>query len=264
MNRNGLETFHVSRPMILRSILFLDLSENNLHVGSFPLLLRLPSLQGLDIHGNLYDKYPETFISPITTLQLIIVDIFEGFGFGNGFLSLRNLQRLEFHPRAGNVFPLRNNSFSGLQNIKITHLDIQLRGSVSDIDVNVLSPFRRVKELSLSIGRFVGIRKVLKALYGLRGKSMESLDLSTNYLDPERIITLKDCDIKYLSTRCVKRFYLTSCSISSIPYSISNSRFAGCLEEVHIGYYKFQEIDFLPEVAMLSYMGSRFNINLFK
>ena len=211
------------------------------------------------MHENSYNRYPESFITSMVSLQNLTIDVYEGFKFGRIFQSLRNLRRIDFNPRSGSIFRLQNDSFTGLNNSKIHELNMQFRGYVSDVDANLLSPFHHISKLTFTVGSLCGIRKVLKALHGLRGKSMEYLDLSYNYLDPERLTALTDNDIQYLSTMCVKKVDLSSCALSSIPYKISVTRFARCLEEISIGRNHFQAIDSLPAIAMLSYA----NLTLF-
>ena len=235
----------------MNNLIFLDLSENNLHVGSFPTLLMLPSLLGLVMHKNAYDSYPETFISSMSSLQNLTIDLYNGFKFGKGFLSLRNLQQLDFYPR--NHFYVRNDSFSGLNNTKIVSLDMDFSGHIYDIAVNALSPFHHLKQLYLNIRPYCDIRKALRALYGLRERQMEYLNISRNFLTIAKMTPLNNNDIKYLSTICVKKVDLSGSFIANIPYSISDSRFAQCVEYLSIGDNMFEQTNILPVLFMLSY-----------
>ena len=114
VNKNGLETFYLSdiSAVSMSKLFFLDLSDNNLHVASFPTQFKIPSLIGLGLHHNVYDQYPETFISSMVSLHNLSIDLFDGFKFGNGFLPLSHLNRLDIYPRIGSTFDLHNGSFS--------------------------------------------------------------------------------------------------------------------------------------------------------
>ena len=69
---------------------------------------------------------------------------------------------------------------------------------------------------------------------------MENLNLNNNLLYAARATHLTDQDIYYLKTMCVKRVDLSRWSVSKIPYSIAESRFANCLEEIIIGDNAFE------------------------
>ena len=235
----------------MSQLIFLDLSENNLRVGSFPTLLRLPSLQGLTIQNNLYLSYPETFISSMTSLQNLTIDLFNGFIFGKRFLWLRNLQQLNFYLR--NHFRLLNESFFGLNNSKISSLDMHFAHHVIDIDVNVFSPFYHLTTLYLNLRPLCGIRQALRSLYGLRGTQMEYLDLSNNFFDYAKGITLNEKDIKYLSTMCIKRVDLSHNFLEKISYTISDTRFANCVEYLSFGNNGFGYNNDIPLLGMSSY-----------
>ena len=120
MNKNSLEIFYLSNisAMSMRRLLFLDLSDNFLHVTSFTTQFKILSLQGLVIHNNAYEDFPEAFISSMVSLQNLSIDLFDGFKFGSGILQLQNLSRLDFYPRRGGTFYFHNDSFLELGNTK--------------------------------------------------------------------------------------------------------------------------------------------------
>ena len=255
LSKNKIETFHISTVSNLRNIKTLDLSENCLHNDSYSISKHSWSLLELRIHHNMYDAYPEDFISTIPSLQTLYLDVFEGFKFGSGFFELQNLSEIHFYPR--NSFQLQNDSFYGLRNAKIESLEMDFSFFVYNVETDVFSPFSHLKELTLNIGERCNIRKALKALYGLRGRQMEYLNLANNFLNAARPIQLTDQDISFLKTMCIKRVDLRRNTIFRIPFSIADSRFANCLEEIRIGENKFQDSDFLPLLFMLSYKNIR-------
>ena len=185
------------------------------------------------------------------SLQALHLDVFEGFTFGSHFLTLRNLTDIKFYPR--NSFQLQNDSFLGLRTSQIRSLNLKFYDYVYAVGADVFSPFRHLQELTFNIGKRCTILPVLRALYGLQGRQMKLLNLSNNYLSAAIPIQLTDEDIYFLTTMCVKRVDISRCSISRIPYTIADSRFANCLEEIRIGNNMFQATDALPLVSMLSY-----------
>ena len=130
---------------------------------------------------------------------------------------------------------------------------MDFRGYVTDIDEDVFSPFQNLKELHLNIRPQCDIRRALRALYGLQGKEMEYLNMSGNFFSFAEVTTLTEKDIQYLSTMCVKRVDLSNCDISRIPDTISNSRFAKCVEYLSLGKNIFLQSNTLPVFEMLSY-----------
>ena len=261
MNKNSLEIFYLSNisAISMRRLLFLDLSDNFLHVTSFTTQFKIQSLQGLAIHNNAYQDYPETFISSMVNLQNLSVDLFTGFKFGSGILQLRNLSRLDFYPRRGGTFYFRNDSFLELNNTKITNLIIPYMDyvSASCVDIGVFSPFHHLRRFSFTAEYTCNIRKVLRALYGLKGLQMEYLNLANNINLKYEPLALDDDDIQYLSTICVKGVDLSNTRISKLSSKIGDSRFAECLEEIVIGHNFFRGIDILPVILMLSYKNIR-------
>ena len=255
LNNNGLETFYLSNisKTSMSRLFFLSLSDNNLHYASFPTDFKIPSLISLLIHNNVYDQYPETFISSMVSLQNLTIDVFDGFKFGNGFLSLRNLSRLDFYPRSGSTFDLHNDSFSGLNNSKLRNLDMQFKDFVPHVHVGVFSPFHHLQSLTFRVELLLDIRHVLRALYGLRGKTMEYLNLAFNFRFKDTPVQVDEDDIQYLSTMCIKRLDISHNGISKLPFSLSDSRFARCLQEVCIGGNLFNGYNVIPVYLMLTY-----------
>ena len=261
MNKNSLEIFYLSNisATSMRRLLFLDLSDNILHVTSFTTQFQIPSLQGLAIHDNVYVEYPEAFISSMVNLQNLSIDLFTGFKFGSGILQLRNLSRLDFYPRRGGTFYFHSDSFLELSNTTITNLIIPYMDyvSASCVDIGVFSPFHHLRRFSFTAEYTCNIRHVLRALYGLKGLQMEYLNLANNINLKYEPLALDDVDIQYLSTICVKRVDLSNTRISKLSSKIGDSRFAQCLEDIVIGHKFFRGIDILPVMLMLSYKNIR-------
>ena len=196
----------------------------------------------------------------MVSLQNLTIDSFEGFKFGKGFLTLRNLRRLVFHPRNGHTLYLRNDTFSGLRNLKITYVDISSSAydSGSCVNTAVFSPFRHLRQLIFSTAHTCNFRQVLKMLFGLQGMQMDYLNLTHNVAALDQPSALNDKDIKYLSTMCIKRVDFSQNRISKLPYNISSSRFAQCLEEMVIYANYFEGYNIIPVISMLSYEKIRY------
>ena len=251
ISKNEITTIYVSNVRSLRNLRILDLSGNYLRQGSFSFPTKPFPLIELRIQQNLYDAYPDVFISLMPSLRILHIDVFEGFMFGNTFPQLRNLTEIQLYPR--NSFRLRNDSFHALRYSQIKSLYIDFSYFVYAVEPNIFSPFHHLKILTFNIGMRCNIRQALRALYGLRGRRMEYLNLANNILNNARATELREQDIYYLTTMCIKRVDLSRCSIFRIPYSIAKSRFANCLEEISIGNNDFQDDDFFPIISMLSY-----------
>ena len=255
MSNNRIEIFYLSTTRCLTNLLKLDLSANCLQEGSFSFPTNPLILLDLRIHFNLYNAYPEKFLSVMPSLRSLHIDVYEGFTFGNGFPALRNLTEIHFYPR--NSFKLQNDSFLALRYTQIKSMNMQFSSFVYDVEIDVFSPFLHLTDLTFNIGLRCDIRQALRALFGLKGRRMENLNLNNNLLYAARATHLTDQDIYYLKTMCVKRVDLSRCSVSKIPYSIAESRFANCLEEIIIGDNAFENEEFVPVVSILSYRNIR-------
>ena len=248
---NEIERFHVSNGEQFRKLLTLDLSWNHLLEGSFNILEKSWPLLELRIQHNLYKTYPNTFLSSMVYLKTLHIDVFQGFMFGNEFPILEHLSEIKLYPR--NSFKLQNDSFLALRNTSLMSLHMDAFNFVYGVEIDVFSPLRHLQELTFNIGGRCNIRNALGALYGLRNKQMEYLNLANNLLNIARPIGLTGQDMHNLKTMCIRRVDLRRCSIFRIPYSIANSRFADCLEEIRIGNNYFRGNDFIPVIAMMSY-----------
>ena len=85
VSNNRIEIFHLSTTRCLTNLLKLDLTANCLQEGSFSFPTNPLILLDLRIHFNLYNAYPEKFLSIMPSLRSLHIDVYEGFTFGNGF-----------------------------------------------------------------------------------------------------------------------------------------------------------------------------------
>ncbi|XP_033761928.1 toll-like receptor 4 [Pecten maximus] len=253
----------------LRNLEYLDLSENNLDVYSFDTTTFhiLEKLKYLNIQRNrfhLTKLYPQYAVSHMSQLETLIIDVFEGFRFGSGFLNLTKLHKIEFNNVSEERVSFQNSSFLGLKNSNISCLDISVR--MKKIEIDCLSPFSRLSSLSLSSKRTIPINVLLRALNGLRGRIMESITLHTNDVRFNGMIHLTDSDFSYLGTICIKKLNLTRNSIGTISVaSIVSWTKRPCLEMLDLSRNIIHSpvilvlINLFPSITYvdISYMGER-------
>ena len=122
----------------------------------------------------------------------------------------------------------------------LSTLDLSYCGCVKQIHANALAPLRHLKNLNLENSPF-GLHNSLKALYGLRGANMTSLNLRHVDVDME-IITKRLPDeqlfaehLRYLKTICVSEFNMAENHIIYIHLESlfnQNNNFARCLKRL--------------------------------
>ncbi|XP_033745297.1 toll-like receptor 2 [Pecten maximus] len=247
---------------------YLDISENHLTEFSIEsaFFLNLKNLKVLNLQMNDFHfgkTYPENALSCIPQLESLVLDIFEGFHFGNGFLNLTKLTYLKFHFIGNERISFLNSSFLGLQRSNISHLHIDF--PIRKLEINFLSPLSKLKTLTLNSESKMTIHDVLRSLYGLRGRTMESLQLSSNYVKHTGIVHLIKSDILHLGTICVRKLELAENGIGTISQEavLSWTR-RDCIEILDLSRNQSYNAQFLflinlfPSITYLyvSYMGS--------
>ncbi|OWF40420.1 Toll-like receptor 7 [Mizuhopecten yessoensis] len=101
--------------------------------------------------------------------------------------------------------------------------------------MDVLSPLRKLTSLELNSEHTRTNREVLRALYGLQDRKLESLTLSFNNVNYNRMISLGKSDFFYLSTICVKKLNLSGNAIGWISWeAIKSWTGRTCLEVLDI------------------------------
>ncbi|XP_033730713.1 toll-like receptor 2 type-1 [Pecten maximus] len=204
----------------LRNIENLDLSDNELDHLSLDssIFENLKNLKSLKMHrNNFYAKkvYPEYAISTISNLEILFLDIFEGFSFGDGFLNLTRLQKIYLSSSGPGGVSLFNTSFKGLKRSNITELSIT--AYIKIIETNFLYPFTELKALKLETGyQPMTIHDALLGLYGIKGREMDSLSLKGFQERFTKGVTLLKADLVYLGSICVKKLFLVADGITAI------------------------------------------------
>ncbi|XP_021367182.1 leucine-rich repeat and immunoglobulin-like domain-containing nogo receptor-interacting protein 1-B [Mizuhopecten yessoensis] len=243
----------------LGNLEYLDLSDNNLNLSSFATstFRILNSLKCLNIQRNtlhLLKSYPEDALSYLSQLESLTIDIFEGFNFGNGFLKT-NLNTLEINFIGKEWVSLRNSSFQGLRNSNISYLNIN--APIRKLETDYLSPFSKLTSFSLISRRTMPIKGVLRALYGLRERTLESLSLIANGMLYDGMQHLVKADLLYLGTICVRELDLTNNSIGSITMeAIISWTKRTCLEVLNLSknqFYTAQMITLLNLFPVITY-----------
>ncbi|XP_069113681.1 toll-like receptor 4 [Argopecten irradians] len=218
----------------LGKLRYLDLADNSLrHTGFddsvFKDLLELTHLYLDRNNFHLDARYPEEAIAHVKSLQYLRIDIFDGFLFGNGFLSLVNLNQLDVVPSDTKIVPIRNTSFKGLKNSKISQLYLDFE--MKTIETGSLSPFCRLESLTLNSRRSLPIQDALGALYGLQGRNMESIKLTSNHFLYSEGVFLEKSHIRFLATICTKNLDLSFSGISGMSMkAILSWKTRRCLE----------------------------------
>ncbi|KAK3103816.1 hypothetical protein FSP39_022144 [Pinctada imbricata] len=241
----------------------LDLSDNRLVFESLQneTFSTARSITQLFIQNNRYDPYPAGALSVLSSLSTLYIDVFDGFQFGEEFLSLRNLSKIEFIPR--NKFSLRNKSFSGLSNSPIKYLDLQFSGMLYlPIDPYVLSPIRYLHGININIRLSANIKDALSMMNGLRNMDMEYIRANGNLKTVSVPVILEEEDMLPLLSICVRSLDLSDNDISAFPFqTFFGSRFSSCLQTLDVGdnninggnYIPFLQYLFFPNIIRLDF-----------
>ncbi|XP_060074330.1 toll-like receptor 4 [Ylistrum balloti] len=236
--RNGMHSITPGTFDILGNLTYLDLSYNDLEHSAFDssVFKRLHQLRFLYLHGNRFHLkkiYPENAISFLTSLQNLRIDIFNGFQFGNGFLNLTELRIFDVDHIGTERVSIQNTSFKGLANSKISRLYLQF--GMKNIEASSLSPFSSLVSLVLDSKKSLTIQEVLLGLYGLRGRNMESVTLTSNHVHYSPNGYLAKSDMVSLGMICVRKLDMTSNFISGIRMeAVLAWTSRGCLQVLDI------------------------------
>ncbi|XP_069140333.1 leucine-rich repeat and immunoglobulin-like domain-containing nogo receptor-interacting protein 1 [Argopecten irradians] len=196
----------------------LDISDNKLEHFSMDvsIFISLKNLTTLKMdRNNFYFKkvYPGDVLSTLINLRILFLYIFNGFNFNTGFSNLGQLQKVYLFVGWSTGVFLKNTSFIGLKQRNITHLSIH--GYIKYMEKNFLSPFTRLTDLDLQ-SKHRTVRDALQGLYGIRGKTMNSLSITGFSEQISSGVVLTKSDISYLATICVKKLSLVDNDIFAI------------------------------------------------
>ena len=227
----------------------LNLSRNKLryHNASFPrnVFKHLKSLTTLNMAFNddsETGQYPDEIFQTLVSLRELTIDSFRETNFSSGFGAMRNLRVLNLSGSSSycNIEILYNDSLAVFNSSVLSTLDLSYCGCVKQIHANALAPLRHLKNLNLENSPF-GLHNSLKALYGLRGANMTSLNLKHVDVDSVKITKrLPDEQLfaehlRYLKTICVSEFNMAENHIIYIHLESlfnKNNNFARCLKRL--------------------------------
>lgn len=238
LSRNQIHTISSGAFASLKNLDLLDLSNNNLEHFAFDssVFKHLEKLSCLYLNNNnfhLKRLYPENAISHAKALTSLNIDIFEDFKFGQGFLNLTNLQTLNVFQKGTARISIRNTSFRGLEQSQITHFILYC--TMKSMEPGSLSPLRNLLSLTLDSRKTLSIHMVLRALYGLQGRTMESIRLPHNHIRYTRNGYLEKTDLVFLGTICVRRLDLAGNLISGITMeAVLSWHSRACLEVLDV------------------------------
>ncbi|KAK3083634.1 hypothetical protein FSP39_000545 [Pinctada imbricata] len=211
----------------------LVLAVNKLTTPSLESFRFLTNLWHLDIARNNYDDYPNAFANLIN-LQFLKIDAIR-YRFDNKIENMKKLEVFELTPSNIDMqLTLENDTFVGLGNLEIKTLSLDLRTDVKGpIGIDVLKPFRFIKNLFISINGGHDIRDILKMLHGIRHRSLDYMNLAYDKMEGDRSLDLRANDVQYLLNICVKSIDLTRNNIYHFPFLESlNTNFSNCLEKL--------------------------------
>ncbi|XP_033741928.1 toll-like receptor 4 [Pecten maximus] len=244
----------------LVNLRYLSLSDNSLDSFGEYVFQPLVNLRVLQLKHNrfhIHKTYPVTALSYLTSMEIMYIDIFEQFSFGSAFLGLNKLTTLNLN--GIEKCPIRNTSFRGLENLKITHLTINSR--INFIENDAFSPFRNLTLLSIDSRRSLDIREVFQALYGVRNRAMDEIRSTRNFRMYGSPIKLKIIDILFLKSICVKRLYLRRNALTAIPLDVITSWTSrNCVEVLDVSENKFTSIPMMLITVSLFRSLTRFTI----
>lgn len=243
LGTNGLTTVNVNAFRGLHNLRNLDLQHNNLtHTLDRQVFSPLGTLMKLNLRQNSFYRhklYPEDALSRLTDLQTLEIDIFTDFHLGSGFRKLTRLRNLYISGKHGERVSVQNSSFESLENSNISHVVITCK--LKQIGVNWLSHLPKIRSLYIGTKHSMGLKDVLKSLYGLQNKTMDALQLRGNY--PRfsgDVITLEKEDIAHLKSIYVTKIDLSNNGISSIAQdAILAWTSKSCLKLLDISKNKF-------------------------
>ncbi|XP_069140324.1 toll-like receptor 8 [Argopecten irradians] len=233
----------------------LDLSYNKLEHRSidFSIFMSLKHLTTLKMYRNNFNlekMYPGEVLSTLSNLRILFLDIFDGFDFNTGFSNLSQLQKLYLFATWSPGVSLNNTSFLGLKQTNITYLSIE--GYIVYMEKNFLSPFTRLTDLNLKSWKRT-IRDALRGLYGIRGRTMNSLSITDFRERFSRSVVLTKTDISYLGTICVKKLSLVGNAIFAISTNVVVSwKTKTCIEVLDISRNQFASGQFLSLLVLFS------------
>ncbi|XP_069140320.1 toll-like receptor 3 [Argopecten irradians] len=230
----------------------LDLTDNKLEQSSIDMNVFeiLKKLRTLKIQGNNFHiskVYPEQALSSISNLIVLAMDIFEGFVFGNGFWNQTSLQHLYLSFQGNGTVTLLNDSFDGLKrsNIKVLSIAAPFR----KIETNTLASFGNLIKLKWeNIAYTLTIHDALEGLYGIRGRTMNSLSIIGFRYRFTNGEGLRKSDMFNLGTICVKKLYLIGNAISTIGIDVMTAWTSKtCIKELDLSKNMF----YLPQPLTL-------------
>ncbi|KAK3102949.1 hypothetical protein FSP39_015192 [Pinctada imbricata] len=257
ISRNSIRTLPSSAFSGLEKLRILDISNNNSTCTFLCNITKdIVGLEVLLLHNNSYVNNNITLcIKEFTQLRNLSLDVFKHFHF-NESLSLRKLEHIFFNPRLEQKFRLKNDSFAGFYPSPIRNLALDFHHSIDrPVEINFLRPFVNLNgSLLIHLGYYCSIKDVLRSLYGIRNRILESLYLGQNWLISGSVQYINDKDLKYLSSICVKKLDLSWDSIARIwSKTIWNSTLSKCLEVVNLQGNDFVKDNYLPILPLVNF-----------
>jgi len=157
--------------LYLNDNIHLDLSESE----ASKIFQPMKALTILYLH-NCNISCSDAFLSNLSSLKTLSIDRLEYVTFGDSFLHMSNLTRLNLY---GQMQVMSNDTFLNLVHCPLKELNVKSTNTLSVLEPSTFSALSHLKTLDLGYNRGIGLRNVSRAWYGLRNTNIETLVLSS-------------------------------------------------------------------------------------
>lgn len=270
MSHNCIETIDSDAFAGLGNLITLNLSKNEFaldpDVLSPELFAPLSSLKVLKVDRLKNGGYSswrgiDSSFAKLKNLSTLFVDFPMDFAFESGFELLTQLSTIStsgiFWGRGEcDIRTLRNSTFKGLRHCPVKVLSLVFC-NISDIELNAFGSLKSLDYLDLSWNTNLGVRAVLKSVYGLQWRNLNEIRsvfvnndtcLSTNNF------ILEEQDFKFLRNVCVKSLDFSVNFLSAIQTSLRPVFRLDCLERLNVSFHTFR---CLPLEFLLPFSGAQ-------
>ncbi|XP_069140321.1 toll-like receptor 3 [Argopecten irradians] len=226
------------------------LEQFSMDMNVFEILKKLKTLKIQRNNFHIKKLYPEQALSTISKLEYLSMDIFDGFQFGKRIINQTNLRKLHLSSRGTGGVSLLNSSFDGLATSNVKELIII--APFRKLQTNFLSPFGDLTTLTLrSTGTGVTLHDALGGLYGIRGRTMESLIIDGFRYKFTKGVDLRESDMYNLGTICARKIHLIANAISTIGTdAVTAWTTKTCIEELDMSENLFYLPQSLPLLVL--------------
>ncbi|XP_052066215.1 toll-like receptor 4 [Mytilus californianus] len=215
-------------------------------------------------------RYSDKAFSWLVNLKVLSIDLCENPEFGEGFLNMKNLQKLSFDYCL--VCKLSNKTFGNFRNSNVTVLNLsrcELYKISKSIEAGIFNPFSTVTSLDLSNSYF-SLKHALKLLFPFRNKKMDMINFHrvsrgsrTSPDNPFKIVITSEM-MQYLKTICVKTLIMSYNGIVDVrPNSLFSHDHPECFENIIMSANSFSVEYNIQYMEVLKLSNAVKNLRLF-